>query len=94
MPPVIIKVRDHRTFGRKPVVGRHVITAILFEDAPKIDAHAEIQGDFNTSAVVIPILFFFSTIMITGKVKINLKDIQQSPDHNILYNRGEIEMLK
>ena len=59
MPPVIIKVRDHRTFGRKPVVGRHVITAILFEDAPKIDAHAEIQGDFNTNAVVIPILFFF-----------------------------------
>ena len=29
-------------------------------------------------------LFFI--IMITRKVKINLKDIQQSPDYNILYN--------
>jgi len=27
MPPLNIRVRDHRTFGRKPVVGRHVLKA-------------------------------------------------------------------
>ena len=32
--------------------------------------------------------------MITGKIKINLKDIQQSPNYNILYNQGKIKMLK
>ena len=32
--------------------------------------------------------------MITRKVKINLKDIQQSPDYNIWYNHGKIKMLK
>ena len=37
---------------------------------------------------------FFSIIMITRKVKINLKYIQQSPKYNILYNRGKIKMLK
>ena len=37
---------------------------------------------------------FFSIIMITRKVKINLKDIQQSPDYNIVYNQGKIKMLK
>ena len=30
----------------------------------------------------------------TRKVKINLKDIQQSPNYNILYNQGKIKMLK
>ena len=37
---------------------------------------------------------FFSIIMITRKVKINLKYIQQSPKYNILYNRGKIRMVK
>ena len=37
---------------------------------------------------------FVSIIMITRKVKINLKDIKQSPNYNILYNRGKIKMLK
>lgn len=60
MPPVVIKVRDHRTFGRKPVVGRHVITAIPFEDAPKVDSQAEIQGNFTTNTAVIPIPLTFS----------------------------------
>ena len=32
--------------------------------------------------------------MITRKVKINLKDIRQSPDYNIVYNQGKIKMLK
>ena len=32
--------------------------------------------------------------MITRKVKINLKDIQQSPDYNIVHNKGEIKILK
>ena len=32
--------------------------------------------------------------MITRKEKINLKDIQQSPDYSILYIRGKINMLK
>ena len=30
--------------------------------------------------------FFFSILMITHKVKLNLKDIQQSSDYNIVYN--------
>ena len=38
--------------------------------------------------------FFFSMIMITCKVKINLKDIQLSPNYNIVYNQGKIKMLK
>ena len=37
---------------------------------------------------------FISIIMITRKVKINLKDMQQSPDYNIVYNQGKIKMLK
>ena len=37
---------------------------------------------------------FLYTIMVTRKVKINSKDIQQSPNYNILYNRGKIKMLK
>ena len=38
--------------------------------------------------------FSFSMIIITRKVKINLKDMQQSPDYNVLYNQGKIKMLK
>ena len=38
--------------------------------------------------------FSFSMIMITRKVKINLKDMQQSPDYNVLCNQGKIKMLK
>lgn len=34
MPPIVIKVRDHRTFGRKPVVGRHVMKSIDLDDPP------------------------------------------------------------
>ena len=37
---------------------------------------------------------FFSIIIITRKVKINLKDTQQNPDYNVLYNQGKIKMLK
>ena len=37
---------------------------------------------------------FSSIIMITRKVKINLKDIKQCPDYNIWYNQGKIKMLK
>ena len=32
--------------------------------------------------------------MITLKVKINLKYIQQRPNYNIVYNQGKIKMLK
>ena len=32
--------------------------------------------------------------MIARKVKINLKDIQQSPDYNILYNQVKIKIAK
>lgn len=28
MPPVNIRVRDHRAFGRKPTVGMHVIRSL------------------------------------------------------------------
>ena len=54
MPPIVIKVRDHRTFGRKPIVGRHVITSIPFEDPPKVDPPAEIPGNHSTHPVIIP----------------------------------------
>ena len=37
MPPINIKVRDHRTFGRKPIVGRHVIKAIDLVEIPQPD---------------------------------------------------------
>ena len=47
------------------------------------------------SSVTLPWnFFFFSIIIITRKVKLNLKDIQQSPNYNILYNRGKIKILK
>merc|ERR1711973_825616 len=41
MPPINIKVRDHRTFGRKPVIGRHVIKSIDFDAPPTTDPPAE-----------------------------------------------------
>ena len=41
MPPVNIKVRDHRTFGRKPVIGRHVIKSIDFDAPPAVEPAAE-----------------------------------------------------
>lgn len=41
MPPINIKVRDHRTFGRKPVIGRHVIKSIDFDTPPTADPAAE-----------------------------------------------------
>lgn len=44
MPPVNIKIRDHRTFGRKPIVGRHVIKSIDLVDPPKPEPQAEIPG--------------------------------------------------
>ena len=50
--------------------------------------------DYVTFEKYVKWRFFFSIIMITRKVKINLKDIQQSPDYNIVYNQGKIKMLK
>ena len=35
MPPINIKVRDHRTFGRKPVVGRHIVKSIDLVPPPQ-----------------------------------------------------------
>lgn len=38
MPPVNIRVRDHRAFGRKPTVGMHVIRSLekyIVDSAPK-----------------------------------------------------------
>jgi len=46
MPPINIKVRDHRTFGRKPVIGRHVIKSIDFDQPPAQDPPAELPGRF------------------------------------------------
>ncbi|XP_057307144.1 myoferlin-like [Hydractinia symbiolongicarpus] len=45
MPPVNIKIRDHRTFGRKPVVGRHIIKSLDFDPPPKADPPAELPVD-------------------------------------------------
>ena len=42
MPPINIKVRDHRTFGRKPVIGRHIIKSIDFDQPPAQDQPAEL----------------------------------------------------
>ena len=44
MPPINIKIRDHRTFGRKPVVGRHVIKSIDFDPPPPADKQEELPG--------------------------------------------------
>ena len=44
MPPITIKVRDHRTFGRKPVVGRHVIKSVDFDAPPKIEEFNYVPG--------------------------------------------------
>jgi len=41
MPPIIILIRDHRTFGRKPVVGRHVIKSIDYEPPPTVEPPSE-----------------------------------------------------
>lgn len=35
MPPINIIVRDHRSFGRKPIIGTHVITNVLIDDPPR-----------------------------------------------------------
>ena len=46
MPPINIKIRDHRTFGRKPIVGRHVIKCIDLVEPPKADPVADVPGKF------------------------------------------------
>ena len=46
MPPINIKVRDHRTFGRKPVIGRHVIKSIDFDTPPTAEPQAEPSMSF------------------------------------------------
>ena len=35
MPPINIIVRDHRSFGRKPIVGTHIITTVHLVEPPK-----------------------------------------------------------
>ncbi|XP_047127416.1 myoferlin isoform X1 [Hydra vulgaris] len=45
VPPLNIKVRDHRTFGRKPVVGRHVIKSLDIDQPPKADVPADLPVD-------------------------------------------------
>ncbi|XP_019631945.1 PREDICTED: myoferlin-like [Branchiostoma belcheri] len=46
MPPMTIKVRDHRLFGRKPVVGRYVISNLTpFNLTPEQQTGPEEGGD-------------------------------------------------
>ena len=43
-----IKVRDHRTFGRAPVVGTHLIKSLFpyRREVPQDDVHSDInQGE-------------------------------------------------
>ena len=55
--------------------------------------YSELYRNFQTGPQIFQ--FFFSSVkMITRKVTINLKDIQQSPNYNIVYNQGAIKMLK
>ena len=46
MPPVNIRIRDHREFGRKPTVGIHVIKSLeQFRCNPVIQAAEDEGGD-------------------------------------------------
>lgn len=58
MPPIVIKVRDHRTFGRKPVVGRHVMKFIDLEDPPVFEMIDYKNVLLNGKKVLICYLFF------------------------------------
>lgn len=51
MPPIVIKVRDHRTFGRKPVVGRHVIKIADMVQPPKKEIALTKGKVFSYSAI-------------------------------------------
>jgi len=43
-PPMNIKVKDHRSFGRKPVVGFHIIKSLeIFRCNPTVPSLALIQ---------------------------------------------------
>lgn len=48
-PPMRIKVRDHRTFGRAPVVGTHLIKSLFpyRREVPQDDVHSDINQDFS-----------------------------------------------
>ena len=68
MPPVNLRVRDHRAFGRKPTVGMHVIRSLekyIVEGGPKpaiiegLTDQAAIEGttrQFTHSLVVLVVL--------------------------------------
>lgn len=56
MPPVNVRIRDHREFGRKPTVGIHVIKSLeQFRCRPIMageeDDQTEVQGNTGNMCV-------------------------------------------
>ncbi len=53
-PPMNIKVKDHRSFGRKPVVGFHIIKSLeLFRCNPTVPSLSIVETTSNIFSFII-----------------------------------------
>ena len=61
-PPIIIRVKDNRKFGRRPTVGQHIITnsSKYRIEPPKTKDEAQIQFDEGFGYFFTYITFFYT----------------------------------
>lgn len=67
MHPINIIVRDHRTFGRKPIIGTHVITNLLLDKPPKEDKIRNIVSDESKEGNLFVFLFMLLQVFLIKK---------------------------
>ena len=67
MPPINIKVRDHRAFGRKPIVGTSCIKALAPYRVDPLADQAAAEGEMseNPGLILIVMLLLYSVSQLT-----------------------------